>query len=248
MTIFLALSAETSAAVAALGTVGTFLVAAIAAVIALRQLALERRLREEQARPYVVVSVEPSPASRHMLDLVIANIGKTSAFEVSVHLDPPPVRAREFGEHRLAKARMLTEPIALLPPSGRMTMFFENILERHHRDDLPTTYNAEVAYRNSVGRSWVDRYPIDLAAGRGAPYVSVFGLHDAVQALRDIGKTLEKFALLQDGGIVPSVASEICAEPSSFTPEQITSPPLPTPVADQVGDASGTPTKGGEHA
>ena len=52
-----------------------------------------RKAQAEANRPYVLVTAEPSAASRRLFDLSIRNIGKRPALDLSVRLDPPPVRA-----------------------------------------------------------------------------------------------------------------------------------------------------------
>ncbi len=67
----------------AISTLGTMAVALGAAVPAYRAVRESRNLREDQARPFVVVTLEPSGASRHFLDLVVRNHGKTMARDVN---------------------------------------------------------------------------------------------------------------------------------------------------------------------
>src|SRR4051812_12605673 len=73
---------ETWTAIAAWATAG---VAGAAGFLALRQLAEARRLRLEQAQPYVAVYMdERREVDERFHDLVIANFGKTAAFNVEV--------------------------------------------------------------------------------------------------------------------------------------------------------------------
>jgi hypothetical protein len=66
----------------------TFLVVAIGAFVAWRQVNEARKLREEQARPFVALDFEPSGAE-NIINLKIANLGKTIACNVKFQFDPP---------------------------------------------------------------------------------------------------------------------------------------------------------------
>lgn len=121
-------------ALTAIATVLTTLVAGVTAGLVLGQLRAPRRqleaAREAQAeaeRPYVVVSVESSESARHLIDLVIQTVGWTPARNVTVRLDPPPVRGREEPGLELDKAKVFTEPIALIPPGSALRVFFDNV-------------------------------------------------------------------------------------------------------------------------
>lgn len=196
MTTFWGLDATAWAALAALGTFGLVLVASITAVAAFHQVRESRRIREEQTRPYVVVSVEPSPASRQLLDVVIRNVGSTPAIGTRIEIEPPLKRADEDDQFPLAKARVFTEPIALIAPGYTMTVFLDNGIERKDRDDLPEVHTATVTYADSTGRPLRDTYTLDLAAQRGSTWIGVKGEHDAAKALEVIAESFSKAPLL----------------------------------------------------
>jgi hypothetical protein len=63
----------------------TFLVLVSAAVVALGQVREAQRLREDQARPFVVIDFEPWNV---FIDLKIRNIGKTLAHDVRFQFEP----------------------------------------------------------------------------------------------------------------------------------------------------------------
>jgi hypothetical protein len=68
--------------VAAGGAAGTFVVAVLAARAAFRQVREARTLREEQARPFVVVDFTLNPTTNFFFDIVVKNIGATLASNV----------------------------------------------------------------------------------------------------------------------------------------------------------------------
>ena len=83
-----------------------------------------RQAQLEASRPYVIVTVEPSAASRALFDLVVRNIGRRPALNVMVRLNPPPRRANEdMREHAIADSKMLNEPIAMIAPNKNCGLF-----------------------------------------------------------------------------------------------------------------------------
>lgn len=68
----------------ALAAWSAVLLAMVAGFIARGQLRETRRLREEQAQPYVIVFAETSEAGQWVVDLVVKNFGTTAAKDVRV--------------------------------------------------------------------------------------------------------------------------------------------------------------------
>ncbi len=73
-----------------------------------------RRLRDEQAQPFVVVQLQPSPVSGQLLELVVENIGRTIARDVRFHFSPRLESALE--RYELADSPLLTSGIPTMPP------------------------------------------------------------------------------------------------------------------------------------
>lgn len=141
---FWGLSATAWTAIASLLTGGLLLVAVVAALYAGRQVRIAREqgeesraARAEASRPYVIVTIESSRTGPPLFDLVVRNIGQRPAVNVSITLDPPPVRASEAGGYELSKIKMLNEPIAMVAPDQEMRTFYDNQGERHGRTTCP---------------------------------------------------------------------------------------------------------------
>lgn len=201
-------------AVTALLTAGLLLVAVVAALYAAKQVAIARsqgadarQAQIEASRPYVIISVEQSRVSQHLFDLVVRNIGQRPALNVSITLDPPPVRAEETAGHELANAKMLTTPIAMIAPGQELRSFYDSHIDRRDRDDLPTSHHATVAYRDSSGHLYSDINEIDLEAEKGTMFATVKTVHDIGKALGEIQKTLQGASLLGRHGFVEVDAS-----------------------------------------
>ena len=65
----------------------------IALVFANRQIRRNRRLATEETRPHVGMFMEPHGADWHLIELVVRNFGKTSAYGVSFTFPHPPTVA-----------------------------------------------------------------------------------------------------------------------------------------------------------
>lgn len=149
-----------------------------------------RRTREEQARPLVVVDIQPSAVSGNILNLVIENLGTTMANDVTIHCTPL-LESSQPG-YNLADMALLREGIAGLPPRRRIEVFFDVSHERH-KTDLPMRYDAEVRFKDARGRKQEPlRYVLDLAHLYGPGRVDQFGLHHATKALREIESVLKQ--------------------------------------------------------
>ena len=159
-----------------------------------------RRSQQEASRPYVLVSAEPSQASRKLFDLVVRNIGVRPAFEVSIAMDPAPLRANETPGHEIAAAKMLNEPIRMVAPRQELRAFFDSHVDRNGRGDLPSTHEVTLRYSDSAGRAYEERSTLDLEAMRGTMYTSVYTLHDVGKALDEIRKVMQGASLLQRRG------------------------------------------------
>lgn len=176
----------------AFGTMLTAAVAMAAAVFAWQQVRHARRLRDEQAQPYVVVDFE---SSRNILiNLVVRNTGLTVAHDVRLTFSPPLVSTFD-GSRRptLAESLFITKGIPTMPPGRTWTALFDRGPDRYERDDLPRTYDVTVAFRDSHNRTYSILYRLDLDIFFGIRNVGTYDMHDAAEALREIKKTVGKW-------------------------------------------------------
>lgn len=183
----------------AFGTNLTVLVAAIAAVFAYHQVREARRLREEQAAPFVVVDIQPSDVSMQLLNLVIENVGTTLARDVQITFTPP-LRS-SLSDSKLAKSTLFSEGIQTFPPRRRIEFLFDQAAGRFADKSLPLRYDAVVSFKDSRGRPQEAlSYVIDLGYLYGLEYVEQFGQHHMAKALREIHDTLRKWTATGRGG------------------------------------------------
>jgi hypothetical protein len=191
--------------VTALGTAGTLMVAAVAALIGLRQVKEARDLRVEQAQPYVFVDIQPSAASPTLVDLVVRNVGATAAFKLRFHFDPPPrstLYPHAAQPRELAEYPFFANGMPYLPPGAEFRFLFEDLPSlARRRGDFPDQYKVEVTYQDSHGRVCEPgRYFLDLTARWDL-------LRAGTKTIHDIGESLEQ--MQKDLGGLRQAAQEI---------------------------------------
>jgi hypothetical protein len=191
--------AQTADEWAAFGTVGTLFIAAVAAVIAFAQAAEARRLRLDQAQPYVVAYMEQNPNSPTLVELVIRNFGTTAARNVQITSDPTIRRTTDAEQ---SEEVWLPSGIPVLVPQQEWRTYWDSGLARK---DHPTLSGAN-RHVVTVTYDGVERTPrqastsvIDWGAYVGRMYMATKTVHHAAGALGEIAKTLGKWTEGPDG-------------------------------------------------
>jgi hypothetical protein len=117
-----------------------------------RQLSEARRLRREQAQPYVVVFTEGSGNDPRHFDLVIKNFGMTAATDVRVVFSAPLESAVLRGPPNHSPIRT-PDVIPVLVPGQEWRTFWDFTAARAGASDLPDEYTATVTFSDSGGRA-----------------------------------------------------------------------------------------------
>jgi hypothetical protein len=180
------------------GTDVTVVVADVAAVIGYRAVREARRLREDQARPFVAVTLEPSGASRHFLDLVVRNHGMTMARDVQFSVDNDLRSTIDNTGYPIANVKFLRDGIATLVPGAEYRVLFDSMPARHEANrgsaNMPDSYIVKVQYKNRNGDALPpEDYVLDSALSRSAPYAQEFKLHDLVREITKLRETFQEW-------------------------------------------------------
>lgn len=161
-----------------------------AATVGSRQLSEARRLRREQAQPYVVVFTDSSGGDPRHLDLVIKNVGKTAATNIRLVFSAPLESAvlRGHPNHSPIKT---PDRIPVLVPNQEWRTFWDFTPARDEAKDLPEQYTATVTFDDSQGHAAGSyTFEIDWRVVLDRGFVTVYNVHDAATALREISEIL----------------------------------------------------------
>jgi hypothetical protein len=125
-------------------SVAAWTTAAIYAALLLfawRQVSEAKRLREEQARPFVVVDFDVD----WLTDLTIENVGRTIAHDVRLSFDPS-LASTLSKPWPWEESTLFQTGIPTLVPGKRIAVNFDSVISRFE-SDLPLAYRVEVSYR-----------------------------------------------------------------------------------------------------
>jgi hypothetical protein len=169
---------------AAWATVAVYVVLGVFAWIQVLQ---ARRLREEQARPFVIVDFEPG----FLIYLTVENIGRTMARDVTIRFDKP-LESTLSGPREIDDSPLLRKPIPTLPPGRKIRVLFDQYAARLDAR-LPLTYDVTLRYKGPFGKKeWEHPYRLDLGIYLGSQ-LPPKGLPELVTEVEKIRTELEKW-------------------------------------------------------
>lgn len=178
----------------AIGSIGTLIVAIAAAIFAYVQIRDARRLREEQAAPYVIARFRSSEASPKIIDFVIANIGSTPAFDVRITIAPEMERANPIANYPFMSAKPIQSGIAMLAPQQEIVVFFDTVPERNGRD-IPSGFLVTVSSKNLKRRHLPDAtFDLDIDWGWNSVHADVHNQHWIGERVEGIEKSIASIA------------------------------------------------------
>lgn len=174
-------------AVAAWATVAVYVVLAI---FALRQVSEARRLREEQARPFVVAEFVPGL----ILMFRVQNHGKTAARNVTIDWETFPTTTRDEPLWKDKNASVLFRSgIPFLPPGQTIETLFDHFPDRVAKA-LPMTFKVTVQYQSfDEKQTYTESYHLDLELYRGLRRVERKDIHHVAVALEKLRDTTAKW-------------------------------------------------------
>ena len=174
----------------ALGTNVTALVAIVAARFAWAQVRHARRLREDQAQPFIVVSLQPSAVWANAINLVVQNIGSTVARNVRFSFNEKPVSKARSQD--ITQAALFKDGLAVMPPGMRFETLFDISHERYE-SDLPMSYTVTVSFDGINKRPDQMEYVLDFASFYGLEVMTELGIHQVAKSLIDINSTMKRW-------------------------------------------------------
>lgn len=174
----------------AFGTMVTAGVAIVAGIFAGVQVRQAKKLREEQAQPYVVVDFEAQ--ANILIALIVRNTGLTVAYDVKLTFDPP-LESTLDRDPPISETKFITEGIPTMPPGRTWSALLDRGPDRYANTDLPRTYDVTVTFLDSHDRTYSLPYRLDLDIFFGIRNLRRYDIHEAAEALREMRKTLERW-------------------------------------------------------
>ncbi len=168
--------------------VATVVIAVVAAVIALRQLAAGYRIHREQAQPYVAVGMRSlDQVDSCFIEFFVRNFGQTAAFDVRVTSDPPLQQAWQGEE---SEPMWVFDVLPTLVPGDEWTQML-GFAPSHFEGDLPMKYDVTVTWKDSDKVPFTAKYVLDWDAYRNRNSLSQKTVHHLVKTMRDVDKDLK---------------------------------------------------------
>jgi hypothetical protein len=176
----------------AFGSVGTLLVAVVAAGFAWQQVSEARSLRREQAQPYVAAYLDVNnEVDFAFMTFVIKNFGLTAAHDIRISIDPPMKRA--WGKVANPEPLEVASNITTLVPGQEWKTLFDWAPHRLAAK-LYDVYTVKIQYKDSHGKEMpAGTFTIDWNQYRTMRKVGVKTTHDIGKAVQDINSTLKKW-------------------------------------------------------
>jgi len=163
-----------------------------------------KEAREQENAPYIVVYFD-IPQNKHVINLVIKNVGKSIATDVKLTFTPS-LSSNVFKD--INDTPLIKNGISSLPPNYELQTLFDGIINRFGNAAFPMTYTVEVSY---IGGLVKDRrtsiQTLDLSMFYGLMKVNEKGQDELVEAediakhTREINNNLEEVSESLTSGI-----------------------------------------------
>lgn len=176
----------------AFGSVGTLVLAVVAAGFAWWQIRQARALSREQAQPYVAAYLEHSKeVDPSMMFFVIKNFGLTAAHDVTISVDPPMKRA--WGNVPNPEPVGMPSVLTTLVPGQEWTTLFDWLPHRINAG-LNDVYTVKINYKDSHGKEMTEAVSvIDWTHYGMTRKLGVKTTHHIGKSVQEISATLKKW-------------------------------------------------------
>lgn len=174
-----------------LATLAATFLAFVTVCLAIREYFRRKSEREEDGRPYVIVQLEPSEASQQLFNVVIKNIGKSSAKNINIKFSPNQKMQTGSGEKGINSLMML-QNIHFLPPDKSLSFYFGSYLDQEGDASIRKLYTITVKYASVSGKAYVEELKCDPREYEGATSIDTKTVHDGVKSLEKIVDSLNK--------------------------------------------------------
>lgn len=171
-----------------------FVVLVIAALVAWRQVREARRQREEQARPFVVMTLEIRST---VGEFRIENVGRTIARDVRFAFDPPIESSwdGDAGHVPFAKTNLLQHGIPTLPPGKPVEALFDQLPARLQKG-LPDDYEVTISYEDPLGKKYSEPMTVGYSHLKEVGRMERRDIQDVHKEIKDIAREVRKWTFM----------------------------------------------------
>jgi hypothetical protein len=156
-----------------------------AAEISAKVLEHNRNVQDQEVAPYMVVYLD-IPYGDPWIYLVVRNVGKTIAENVSITFDPPLTRMQH---EPLATLPIDDAQMGSFPPGYEVRIFFDSTIEYFAQENLPSSFKVTASYTGGLSpapRSTTQI--IDLSVYKGTSYLHEPRLKDVLKELKELAR------------------------------------------------------------
>jgi len=148
-----------------------------------------KEAREQENAPYIVVYFD-IPTNKHLIYLIIKNVGKSIATDVKLTFTPS-LSSRVF--KGINDTPLIENGISSLPPNYELRTLFDGVINRFGNADFPMTYLVEVSYTGGlVKERRTSTQTLDLSMFYGLMQVNEKGLNELVKTVEAIAENTGK--------------------------------------------------------
>jgi hypothetical protein len=148
-----------------------------------------KEAREQENAPYIVVYFD-IPTNKHLIYLIIKNVGKSIATDVKLTFTPS-LSSRVFKD--INDTPLIKNGISSLPPNYELRTLFDGVINRFGNAAFPMTYVVEVSYTGGlVKERRTSTQTLDLSMFYGLMQVNEKGLNELVKAIETIAEHIGK--------------------------------------------------------
>ena len=175
---------------ASLTTILTAMAAVGALIVASIEYFGKKKKDREDGRPYVVVALQPSQVSFNLFDVVIENIGKSAAKDVSIKFSPNHLFS---GTKKKINDIKIMKNLHFMPPGNRLNFYFGSVaIGEKAESSIRKKYNVTVKYTDVNGISYSEDFVCDPTDYDGMSILEIKTVHHLAKYVESLSKHMEE--------------------------------------------------------
>jgi hypothetical protein len=159
---------------------------------------------KELRRPYVFLDILPGKINPNLLDVIINNVGKSTAYNISCVFDPP----LPYTDTTTLSDMAIFKTQFFLASNQEIRFVYRDLFSILAEGPAfgPKQTNVTVRYEDSKKRVYHDNYVINLERFKGLLSIEQRGLNDLFKELGNIRKELER---IQSRGLLIKTPADL---------------------------------------